>query len=181
MRQPGDQDAARTLLQAVTPGLLRVARGVLGARHPDVPDVCQEAAVALLAALPAFRAECTVMHFACRIGVLTAMNARRRERLGGRVSAVEEQELLDDAPSPVEAAEAARRRRAVRQLLDELPEAQAEVLALHVMLGYTVQETSAAVAAPIDTVRSRLRRALSALRERLRGEHGLLEVVRGNT
>jgi RNA polymerase sigma factor (sigma-70 family) len=175
-----NQDAARTLLRAVTPGLLRVVRGVLGAQHPDVPDVCQEAALALLKALKDFRSECTVLHFACRVGILTAVNARRRARMTRHASVVED-EFFDSAPGPAETADAARRRAVLRSLLDELPPAQAEVLALHVMLGYTVTETAAAVAAPLDTVRSRLRRALAALRERINNDGVLLEVVRGGS
>lgn len=181
MADPRNHEAARTLLRTVTPSLLRVVRGILGASNPDVPDVCQEAAVALLAALPQFRGHSTVTHFACRIALLTAMNARRKARLGQRAPLADDDSLQDGAPHPGEAAEAARRRAALRRLLDELPPAQAEVLALHVMLGYTVQETSATVAAPIDTVRSRLRRALSALRDRIHGDRALLEVVRGDS
>jgi DNA-directed RNA polymerase specialized sigma24 family protein len=49
------------------------------------------------------------------------------------------------------------------------------------MLGYTVQETAATLGAPLDTVRSRLRRALAALRERIHRDSALLEVVGGRT
>ncbi len=179
--EPGNREAARTLLRAVTPSLLRVVRGVLGGNHPDVPDVCQDAAVGLLNALGEFRGQATVTHFACRIAVLCAMNARRKARSGRREPLTEVEEVPSCSPNPAETAEAERRRGAMRQLLDELPLAQAEALVLHVMLGYTVQETAAAVGAPLDTVRSRLRRALSALRERVRGDRALLEVVRGES
>lgn len=181
VQQPRNQDAARTLLRAVTPGLLRVVRGILGTSHPEVPDVCQEATVAFLQALPEFRGQSTVTHFACRIAVFSAMNARRRARLHRQLATTSSEDLPSGSLNPAEEAAAERRRQAVRQLLDELPPAQGEVLALHVMLGYTVQETASAVAAPLDTVRSRLRRALSALRARVGGDSALLEVVRGAT
>jgi DNA-directed RNA polymerase specialized sigma24 family protein len=51
--------------------------------------------------------------------------------------------------------------------LDELPPAQSEVLALHIVLGYSVEETAAATSVPVNTVRSRLRAALAALRSRV--------------
>jgi len=177
----GDEAASCTLLTSVGPAVLRAVRGVLGVSHPDVQDVCQEAAVALLLALPRFRASCTTLHFACRIAVLTAMSARRRARF---VSVPPElaDELGDPSDSahwPAELADAARRRDALRQLLDELPQVQAEAIALHVVLGYTVEETAAAVGAPVNTVRSRLQRALSALRRRVDADSSLLEVVRG--
>ena len=69
----------------------------------------------------------------------------------------------------------------LRRLLDELPVAQAEALTLHVVMGYTVEETSAAVGATVNTVRSRLRRGLAALRNCLQGNRRLLEVVRGES
>jgi DNA-directed RNA polymerase specialized sigma24 family protein len=53
------------------------------------------------------------------------------------------------------------------------------VLALHSVLGYTIEETAQVTAAPIDTVRSRLRNALAKLRARLQKDRALLEVVRG--
>jgi DNA-directed RNA polymerase specialized sigma24 family protein len=83
------------------------------------------------------------------------------------------------ASAPSELVDAARRRAALRHLLDELPHAHAEAVALHLVLGYTVEETAAAVGAPVNTVRSRLRRALSALRRRVNSDSSLLEVVRG--
>jgi RNA polymerase sigma-70 factor (ECF subfamily) len=60
----------------VTPHLLRVVRRVLGPEHPDVEDVAQESAFALMDALPRHRGECTILHFACRVALLTAMNVR---------------------------------------------------------------------------------------------------------
>jgi RNA polymerase sigma-70 factor (ECF subfamily) len=73
---------------------------------------------------------------------------------------------------------AARRRAALRRLLSELPELQAEVLALHTVLGYTVEETAAVTGAPLNTVRSRLRAALSALRQAVLADSARLELVR---
>ena len=53
----GNAKAMRTFLGAVGPPLLRVVRKVLGAHHPDVDDVTQESAVAVLEALPRHRGE----------------------------------------------------------------------------------------------------------------------------
>lgn len=178
----GNLQAAQTLLVAVGPAVLRTVRGVLGAHHPDVPDVCQEAALALLSALPRFRAECTALHFACRVAVLTAVNARRRAMTRAALQPDLDLDALGsdtDAVSPEKLAEQARRRDAVRHLLDDLPMPQAEALALHVVLGYTVEETAATVGAPPNTVRSRLRRALGALRDRIQEDTGLFQVIEG--
>jgi len=176
----GERPAQRTLLCAVGPSLLRVIRGALGQYHPDIEDVFQDTCLALLTALPRFRGECTTLYFACRIAVRTAMNARRRT-LAARTVDYDQGEVSPPGTlSPADYALEARRREALRQLMDELPPARAEVLVLHVMLGYTVAETSAVTEVPVNTVRSRLRRALSALRERLYADRRLLDVVRGD-
>src|SRR5262245_25569505 len=168
----GDPEAERTLLVELGSSLLRVVRAILGAGHPDVEDVLQDAMTAVHGALAGYRGECTVRHFACRVAVHTAMNARRRSRR--RAAAVPEHlgAELDELPtsdtSPVEMLAAARRRDALRELLCALPLIHAEVLALHVMLGYTVDEVARSLNVPVNTVRSRLRAALAALRASFR-------------
>ena len=183
LARAGDADAQRTLLIAVGPAMLKVVRGVLGSTHPDVEDTLQESMVAVHFALSGFRGECTTLHFACRIAVQTAMNARRRAgyRTKHTPSSAPEElaHLARDDRSPAELVQAERRREELRRLVAELPEPQAEVLALHSVLGYTIEETAQVTAVPIDTVRSRLRNALAKLRERLRSDRGLLELVKG--
>jgi RNA polymerase sigma-70 factor (ECF subfamily) len=160
--------------------MLAVVRRVLGARHPEVDDVCQEAAVGLLSALPSFRGECSVMHFACRVALLAAFAARRRGARAVVEVTEDPDDVVDGSPSPAELLDSARRRRALRELLDALPLSQAEVLALHVVLGYTVEETGAMMGATVNTVRSRLRRGLAALREELGSSSRLREVIEGS-
>ncbi len=176
----GDRTAERTLLTALGPPVLRAVRAVLGVHHPEVPDACQDAALGLIKALPRFRGNCTVTHYACRIAVLSAMSVRRKACRVELDSAREPEECCDGAPSPASLAELERRRRVLRGLLDELPPSQAEALALHTMLGYTIKETALAMEAPVNTVRSHVRRGLAALRQRLREKAGLLELVGGH-
>lgn len=178
----GDRAAQRTLLIETGSALLRTVRAVLGAGSPELEDVFQEAMTAVHVALPSFRGDCSTLHFVCRVGVQTAMNARRRGRTRARhVSATDDGELAElarDDASPAELLAAARRRAALRQLLGDLPEPQAEVLALHTMLGYSVEETAQVTGAPVNTVRSRLRAALVALRQAVSADGAQLEVVR---
>ena len=177
----GDPHALRTLLVALGPALLRVVRAIVGSHHAEVEDVLQEAMVAVHAALPGFRGECSTTHFACRIAVHIAMNASRRAGYRRRHTPLTPPDELavhaGDDPSPAEALEASRRRQALRELLEDLPPAQSEVLALHVMLGHSVEETAASTGVPVNTVRSRLRAALAALRSRLGDDDARWEVV----
>jgi RNA polymerase sigma-70 factor (ECF subfamily) len=176
----GDVAATRAFVTAVGPMQLRAVRGVLGARHPDVEDVLQESAFALVRAMAEFRNECSVAHFACRVAVLTAMAARRRSRV--REKWHYDLESEDAAPasestSPTTMVLAARRREILRALCDALPEAQAEALALQCIMGYAVEEIAATCGAPIDTIRSRLRLGKQALRKKVASDPVLAEAL----
>lgn len=177
----GDRRAVRTLLVTVAPHVLRVARRVLGANHPDVDDVAQESAFAVIDALPGHRGESTVLHFACRVALLTAMNVRRRDatlkRRSIRDDAVPVELLPSGAPDPDAGLIAQARVTVVRELLDALPIEQAEVLAMHCVLGYTVREIAEVSGAPVETVRSRLRLSKQALRERVSADPRLAKIV----
>jgi RNA polymerase sigma-70 factor (ECF subfamily) len=179
----GDTRAERTLLVTLGPSLLRSVRGVLGAHHPDVEDVLQETMVRVHDALPRFRGECQAVHFASRIAVNTALNARRYARHRVKhtppVAPDDMADCADESPSPTDALASARLRASLRELLLELPAVQAEVLALHIVLGYSVQETASAMGVPHNTVRSRLRAALADLRDRVQSSNVLVEVVGG--
>jgi RNA polymerase sigma-70 factor (ECF subfamily) len=175
-----DRESMRRLLLAVGPPMLRAVRTVLGANAGDAEDVMQEAAAGLVTALGSFKGECTVAHFACRVAVFSALTWRRRLSFRAQwvVSDPEaESQSPATSPSPAELAMAARRRQALEMLLDELPPPQAEVLVLHSALDFTVEEVAAAVGRPPETVRSRLRLAKRALRERIGSSAELAEIL----
>ena len=177
----GDAAAINELLVHSLPPMLRVVRQVLGRYHDDVEDVLQEAAFGFMEALPSFRAECTLGHFARRVALLTALNARRRFQLRERLtpSAVPaELEVLGRRElSPTHGLEE-RQRNAVLQLLNELPQAQAEALAMHCVLGFTVAEIAEASGVVPNTVRSRLVSAKQTLRAVLASDTELEEQLR---
>ena len=74
----GEAAAMRQLLRALATPLLGAVRAIAGRDAPDVEDIGQETMVAFVQALPAFRGECSVVHYASRIAVRTAMAARKR-------------------------------------------------------------------------------------------------------
>jgi RNA polymerase sigma-70 factor, ECF subfamily len=177
-RQPR---AIEAFVLATGLSVVRVVRRILGPHCAEVDDTVQEATFAVLESLPRFRGECSVLHFVCRVATLTAMNARRRAQIRAHVTVptedVDENPSAD--PSPMADAMASRRREACRALLDELPPAQAEVLAMHCALGYTIEEIASATGCPVNTVRGRLVTAKTALRERLAADEDLNETMRG--
>ena len=170
-------------MTALGPPILRAVRAVLGPGSPDVEDMVQEAMFAIYGALAGFRGDCKTLHFVRRVAVQIAMNARRRTGYRNRYTPVvpsdELSELAREELSPAELLASARRREIMRELLGELPPVQAEALMLHIMLGYSIAETAGATGAPSNTVRSRLRGALAALRARVQTNNALLEVMKG--
>ena len=175
----GRADAVRTLIMSVTPAMLRAVRGVLGTAHSEVEDCAQEAVFRFINALPSFRYECSVLHFACKVAVHTALNTRRHEksRGAGKNDLLEPGDHEAPGPSPADELAGAARREAVRRLFATLPTAQAEVFVMHIVLGFSVEETADASGAPANTVRSRLRLAKQAMRMRASAIPELCDVM----
>jgi RNA polymerase sigma-70 factor (ECF subfamily) len=173
----GDDAATRHLLKAVWPPMTRVITGVLGAAHPDLDDVVQQSLIGLLRALNAFRGECHPLGYASRIALHIALRARRRssvERARAHVLA-ELGPAEPPLPSPSDEVESERRRVLLRDLLQDLPEEQAEALALRIVLGWSLDEVALATGAPVNTVRSRVRLGKEALRRRIEASPDLAD------
>lgn len=169
----GDDKATRTFLATAAVPMLSVVRRVLGSGHPEAEDVLQEALIGLLNGLPRFRGESRAVHFANRVALFTAMAARRRWRTRTRWlddNADPAQAEIDPASSPLEAVIENRRRQTLRRVLDDLPAKSAEVLAMHFILGYRIEEIAAAQQIPINTVWSRLRLGKEAFRRRVEND-----------
>jgi RNA polymerase sigma-70 factor (ECF subfamily) len=159
--------------------MLMTVRKILGAGHPDIDDVAQDAVIALLDALASFRGDSSVITFAHRVALLTALAARRRNATRQRyhnVAAIEQ--CLDTEPkSPQTLLLAKRKREQLLSLLDELPDATAEALALHFVLGMTVDEIAEVADAPQTTIWSRLRLGKQALRRKLSNDDSAATVL----
>lgn len=175
----GDVTATRKLLESVAPRVSRVVRVVLGAGNPDVDDVIQQALIGLVQALPSFRGECEPASYASRIALRAAVAARKqaRSRRARQDDGVELERVECDAELPSDAARAARRRKAVLELLAELPDEQAESMALRFVLGWSLDEVARGTGAPVNTVRSRLRLAKEALRRRIEADPTLADAL----
>jgi len=173
----GDPAATRRFLDQVWPTLSRVVNGVLGSRHPEVDDVIQQSLIAVLQALSAFRGDCHPAGYASRIALHVALRARRNVAVRRARSATLAQISASDPDVQWPGAEASaeRRKKALRDLLADLPEEQADALALRTMLGWSLEEVAQATGAPLNTVRSRVRLAKEALRRRIEADPTLAD------
>lgn len=175
----GSGPAVRALIMHVGPAMLSAVRKILGHAHPDLDDVMQDAAIALLDALATFRADCSVLTFARRVALLTALSARRKSmtRYKYQQSVLPDSEFESDTVSPQSALVAKQRREMLLRCLDDLPPATAEALALHFVLGMTVEEIAATTNSPENTVWSRLRLGKQSLRRRVTLDSGADELL----
>jgi RNA polymerase sigma-70 factor (ECF subfamily) len=177
-----DPHAAATLVAQVASTILATVRQVLGRGHADVDDVAQEATLAFLAALPEFRGECSTRRYAQRVALFAALTARRRLVARQRLFDLETAENMGvecDRPSPWAETLSSHRRETLRGVLDSLPDVIAQALALHFILGYTVEEIATVASAPQNTIWSRLRLGKKALRKTLRNDPTLAELFGG--
>jgi RNA polymerase sigma factor (sigma-70 family) len=178
---PFQNDFAVTaqLLQELAPKVKATVRAVLGAAHPDVDDAVQQALIALARALPAYRGECEVVGYARVIATRVAIGMRRRGRAAAsrHDDGAEPDLIAEGRPSPAETVGAGERKAIIRELLDEMPEAQAETLALRIVLGLSLEEVAVHTGVPVNTVRSRLRLAKERLKQRIEADPMLMEAL----
>jgi RNA polymerase sigma-70 factor (ECF subfamily) len=169
----GDVAAYEELVQRYTEMAFRTAYLVTGSA-PDAEDAAQDAFVKAYRALPRFRAGSAFRPWLLRI---VGNEARNRRRAAGRRAALELR-LAEGlrrggaAPSPEAEAEAAEERRALLRALNGMAEEDRTVIGCRYLLQLSVEETSAALAVPEGTVKSRLARALRRLRESMELVHG---------
>jgi RNA polymerase sigma factor (sigma-70 family) len=177
----GDRVTLARLLGAVGPAVLGVVRSVLGPDHPDVADVAQEALLAIRGALRSFRGESSVTHYARRIALRIALSAQRRSLRRRKLdqAAAPPDPIATATDADDDPALRARRIAAFRGLMQELPAAQAESLAMRVALDYSLPQIAAETGAPVNTVRSRVRLALETLRRRIGRDPALREILGG--
>jgi RNA polymerase sigma-70 factor, ECF subfamily len=104
-----------------------------------------------------------VVREAIRLGRDNRSLKQRLERIFGEHDDIE---IVNVRTEPDPGSEVTSRA-ALRHAFESLPAAQRAVVALHLYLGYSLQETAEMVGAPLETVRSRLRLAREQLRFQL--------------
>jgi RNA polymerase sigma-70 factor (ECF subfamily) len=164
----GDRAAVGRLLAIVRPVVVRYCRARLS--RPDgalisADDVAQEVCIAVLTALPRYRAQGRpFLAFVYGIAANKVIDAHRS-------AARNRAEPVEDLPDPVETADGPEER-ALRvemseelgRRLDTLPARQREILVLRVAVGLSAEETAQAVGSTPGAVRVAQHRALARLR-----------------
>jgi RNA polymerase sigma-70 factor (ECF subfamily) len=169
----GDVDAYSQLVRMHEQIAYRTAH-IITASHADAQDAAQEAFVKAYRALWRFRSGAPFRPWLLRIVGNEAHNLRRSagRRTGLARRAGEQRTSGDAAPSPEAALLASERRAELRTALDALPEHQRQAIACRYLLELSEDETAAALGCRPGTVKSRVARALDALRATTEDDDG---------
>lgn len=158
----GDPNALEALFLQLLPRVRNLVRYLVRG-DGDVDDLSQEALVKILDGFESYRAEGSFSAWADRVTVRSVFARLKRVSPTPVGEAVEQIESRDDSSGGLPDVLYDRRRVVV--LLDELPQEQRDALVLHYVVGLSIKETADEVAAPEETVRSRIRLGKDRLKQ----------------
>ena len=182
----GSEDAFALLIaQYSQPIYSLIARSLTD--PADAPDVTQEVFIKVFRSIGSFHGDCTLRTWMYRIAIHQAANQRRwwsRHRrqevaIDAPVSAEASGEddalclsalLADRADSPYDQLASAQVRQRVEDALRQVPEAFRVVVILREIEGFSYDEISDVLKLPAGTVKSRLTRGRTALKEILNAD-----------
>lgn len=163
----GDSVAMGEVLAAIAPSVQRF--GMRMCKNPsDADDVLQETLLSIARHLPEFEGRSSLSSWVFTL----VRSACSRHRRGLKNKPAETDEVLvqhpSGDPSPEDGAAGREQARALTRALDALGEEHREVLLLRDVEGMSALEAAEALGLGVDALKSRLHRARSALRDRLR-------------
>ena len=174
-----DEAAVRAIMQANNRRLYRLARGILR-NDGEAEDVVQEAYVRAFTHLEGFRGDSSLATWLSRIAMNEALGRLRRERpvvdLDSLPQGALEAQIIQFPLATSEDPEKSMAQREIQHVvehaIDELPEAFRLVFITRVIEGMNVEETAEILDLKPETVKSRLHRARTMLRENVEKKIG---------
>ena len=175
-----DEAAIRLILQTNNRRLYRIARGILR-NDSEAEDVVQETYVRAFTHLQDFRGDSSLATWLARIAVNEALGRLRRQRpsvdLSTLAQGVLEAQiiqfpLLAMSEDPEKSMAQREIQRVVEHAIDELPEAFRIVFITRVIEGMNVEETAETLGLKPETVKTRLHRARTMLRNSIEKKIG---------
>jgi RNA polymerase sigma-70 factor, ECF subfamily len=164
----GNPEAAAELLARIRPGVLRYCWAHLGSlgRGDQTPDdVAQDVCLAVFEALPRYEERgLPFTAFVYRIAAYKVADAHRSASASPTWPIETAPEPVDDGRDPEDRAVIADLSRRLLPLLDELTEAQREIIVLRVAAGLSADEVGAVLGKSAAAVRMVQSRAMARLR-----------------
>ena len=175
-----DEAAIRAIMQANNRRLYRIARGILR-NDSEAEDAVQETYVRAFTHLEGFRGDSSLATWLARIVMNEALGRLRRQRPSVEWTTLEpgllEAQIIQfPLSSPSEDPEKSMAQReiqlVVEHAIDELPEAFRIVFITRVIEGMNVEETADLLGLKPETVKTRLHRARTMLRDNVEKKIG---------
>lgn len=166
----GDIDAFEQVYNATSSFVFNLALRITQ-NSSDAEDVTQETFIKIYRNLGGFRFSSAFKTWAYRITVNTAINRYRKMNKQGK-SRVDSENIVKSLPSNRKTSERiiqSDNEARLNKLLEMLTPEHKACLILRELEGLSYQEIAATLKIPVNTVRSRLRRARQALLEKARG------------
>ena len=174
-----DEAAVRTIMKANNRRLYRLARGILR-NDAEAEDVVQETYVRAFTRLAEFREDASLSTWLSRIAMNEALGRLRRQRPSVDLSSLPEHtreaEIIRFPLASTDDPERSMAQREIREVveraIDELPEAFRLVFITRVIEGMNVEETADILGLKPETVKTRLHRARTMLRDNVERKIG---------
>ena len=174
-----DEAAIRSIMQSNNRRLYRLARGILR-NDSEAEDVVQETYVRAFTHLDSFRGDSSLATWLARIAINEALGRSRRQRPHIEWTSLPpgtlEAQIIQfplSAPSDPEQIMAQREiQHVVEHAIDDLPEAFRIVFITRVIEGMNVEETAEILGLKPETVKTRLHRARTMLRDNVEKKIG---------
>src|SRR4030081_3139885 len=174
-----DEAAIRAIMQANNRRLYRIARGILR-NDSEAEDVVQETYVRAFTHLESFRGDSSLATWLARISMNEALGRLRRARPSVELDSLPpgalEAQIIQFPRSASEDPEKTMAQREIHHVvehaIDELPEAFRIVFITRVIEGMNVEETAELLDLKPETVKTRLHRARTMLRENVERKIG---------
>lgn len=177
----GDLDAFDQLVRRYEVKIYNVAFRFMG-NHADAVDLAQDTFIRMYQALPGFRGDSSFATWLYRV----AANACRDElRKRQRRRSVSMDEMIATSPanmpaapgdySPEETIQRRETQQQVQECLNQLSNDHRLILVMREIQGFSYEEIAGALGCSLGTVKSRISRARSALKEKIKAKGELLD------
>ena len=174
-----DEAAIRSIMQSNNRRLYRIARGILR-NDSEAEDVVQETYVRAFTNLESFRGDSSLATWLARIAMNEALGRLRRQRPNvewttlppGTLEAQIIQFPLSATSDPEKTMAQREIQQVVEHAIDDLPEAFRIVFITRVIEGMNVEETAEILGLKPETVKTRLHRARTMLRDNVEKKIG---------
>lgn len=147
----------------------------MAGNHDDAADLAQEAFLKAFRALPSFKGQSSFSTWLYRIVTNTCLDEKRRLAKKTPVVSLDKRLEMDDgelaltlpgnSPDPLKATLDGELQREIQALLDKLPAEQRIVMIMRDIEGYSYEEMAIALQLSMGTLKSRINRARSKLRD----------------